>query len=566
MKTILCIVRASTVQQETQSQKDELVEFCRTKGFEPEQMEFIEVAGASARKCNPEYLKMLADIKNVILSNPDIKNVALWHLNRLGRVESKLHEMKEFFVKNRIQVYIKEPAITLLDDNGEISAAGSITFSVYASMVKYETDEMFAKMKRGRLRNKSKGMYIGGNLKFGYSIAEGKLMVVNPEEAATVKLVFELYSTSKYTLPELAEELNQRGLKKNGHTFDYFSVLRILRDRSYAENDFMREPLVSVELYEKCKQIREEKCCCHVPTKEFRHVNLAVGILKCTCGLNYIANGPAYRCYGKIRNKKVQCNSVGIRVDVIDTILILLARYSALKELMTDNSESTKDIEDKIEVIKQKINNCEVEKSKLLARKERLQDDYYVEANMSEAMYQKRLTAIDGKVTANQKLIESFQVELKNLKLKLQNLGAVTAAEKMLFSIWELNWNMTDTAVRKQVKNIIAENISEIRLKEVEVEGRKQKDILITVYHRNGQILEFRYSVYLKNFSESKCPIFMNVGNNVFKPILRPISHPIFSGNTEYNPDVLDVIQAKYDIPDVTMAEFQKALDSYYKN
>ena len=97
-KKILCIIRASTEQQETESQKKELVAYCITKGFAVEEMAFIEVAGASARKLNDKYIQMLEDIKATLLSSPTINAVALWHLNRLGRVESKLHEMKEFFV------------------------------------------------------------------------------------------------------------------------------------------------------------------------------------------------------------------------------------------------------------------------------------------------------------------------------------------------------------------------------------------------------------------------------------------------------------------------------------
>lgn len=89
-------------------------------------MAFIEVAGASAVKLNKKYIQMLEDIKATILSIP---TVALWHL---GRVESKLHEMKEWFLQHKIQVYCKNPDFTLLDDTGKESAAGSLAFSMFA--------------------------------------------------------------------------------------------------------------------------------------------------------------------------------------------------------------------------------------------------------------------------------------------------------------------------------------------------------------------------------------------------------------------------------------------------
>ena len=229
-KKILCVVRASTEKQETESQKKELVEYCRTKGFTDDEMAFIEVAGASARKLNDKYLQMLEDIKATILASNSIKSVALWALNRLGRVESKLIEMKEFFVNNKIQVYCKNPSFTLLDDSGNITTGGSIAFSVYATMVQFETDEMFDKMQRGKDRNKSNGIYIGGNIKYGFTLDENKHFIINTDEAAIVRKIYDLYSTGKYSIYKLVNELNSLGYTKNGKKFTYDMVQGILAD------------------------------------------------------------------------------------------------------------------------------------------------------------------------------------------------------------------------------------------------------------------------------------------------------------------------------------------------
>ena len=297
---ILCIVRASTEKQETESQKKELVDYCKTLGFTDSDMEFIEVAGASARKLNKKYIQMLEHIKATLLSSPTINAVALWHLNRLGRVESKLHEMKEFFVTNKIQVYCKNPDFTLLDDKGNESAAGGIAFSVYASMVKYETDEMFDKMKRGKDRNKANGIYYGGNIKYGITLDENKHFIINTEEAAIVRKIYDLYSTGKYSIYKLANELNSLGYTKNGKKFNYDMIQGVLADTSYYTKN-----IISKELFDKCKAIKE-KTIAVKRTKEYRNVNFAVGLLKCSCcGRNYIAAGDFYTCYSKtLANRK----------------------------------------------------------------------------------------------------------------------------------------------------------------------------------------------------------------------------------------------------------------------
>ena len=59
MAKVLCIVRSSTEAQEIESQKKELIEFCKTKGFADGDMLFIEAQGASARVLKRSYTSWL---------------------------------------------------------------------------------------------------------------------------------------------------------------------------------------------------------------------------------------------------------------------------------------------------------------------------------------------------------------------------------------------------------------------------------------------------------------------------------------------------------------------------
>ena len=200
MAKVLCIVRSSTEAQEIESQKKELIEFCKTKGFADGDMLFIEAQGASARSLNKKYIKMLEDIKSTILNDSEIKSVAVWALNRLGRVESKLHEMKEFFVKNRIQVYCKDPSFSLLKEDGTEDTAGSMMFSVYAAMVKLDTEEMFAKMQRGKKRNAEIGKCNGSHIQmYGYQLDSNNFVIPLKEEAEAVNMIYDMYISGKYS-------------------------------------------------------------------------------------------------------------------------------------------------------------------------------------------------------------------------------------------------------------------------------------------------------------------------------------------------------------------------------
>ena len=167
-KRILGVVRVSTKNQDTKPQKKELQEFLKSKGYRPNEIEWIEVTGASARKENDAYLKMLEDIKRKI-ETKGLDTVALWHLNRLGRTETSLSKMKDYFVDNKIQVYVKNPYLQLFNDDKTLNQGCSMAWSLFAAMIKYETDELFQKTKRGKQSAKEEGKCVSGRARYGYT-------------------------------------------------------------------------------------------------------------------------------------------------------------------------------------------------------------------------------------------------------------------------------------------------------------------------------------------------------------------------------------------------------------
>ena len=90
MNKILAVVRASTEQQQVESQQAELKEFCEKLGYND--IEWIEVSGASARKANKKYLEMLENIKNTIIAK-DIKVVALESTWQKGIIHNQYERM-----------------------------------------------------------------------------------------------------------------------------------------------------------------------------------------------------------------------------------------------------------------------------------------------------------------------------------------------------------------------------------------------------------------------------------------------------------------------------------------
>lgn len=555
-KKIFCIIRASTEQQETESQKKELVDYCITKGFAVEEMAFIEVAGASARKLNDKYIQMLEDIKATLLSSPTINAVALWHLNRLGRVESKLHEMKEFFVTNKIQVYCKNPDFTLLDDNGNESAAGGIAFSVYASMVKYETDEMFAKMNRGRERNKANGIFAGGKIKFGYTLDATKHFIINEDEAKTIRLIFELYATGKYSFYTLVEELRARGITKDGQKITYEMIQNALADEAYYKGINGKIPLIDKELFDKCAAIKANTVAVK-RTKESRNVNFAAGLLKCSCGNNFVACGDFYRCYSKMNNyrkkKVVECDSPTIRRDILDDVLWLVTRPLQQKFLMEKDTVSIEEQKDKINVLTVKVSTAQKELSDIKGRKEKLEDAYYVDGDMTEAQFKKRLASLHSKELQTESQIRNYKVEIADTEKIIRQIELPTNDryfQSLLLS--ELDENELED--RKKIKEMMFANIDKVTVKKL-MKGN-HKCVEITITSKSKLSFVFLYDSWLNSHRKGECNIFY-------------ADKPVYEVNGKFvgfNQTVRKMLYQKIGLPELTNIELGEAAIRYAKS
>lgn len=542
-KTILCIIRASTVAQETESQKRELVDFCKTKGFVEEEMEFIEVAGASARKLNNEYRQMLEDIKSTILTTPTIKSVALWHLNRLGRVKKCLTDMEYFFVENQIQLYVKNGFdAPLLDENGKETLGASIAFSVYSAMVEEETREMFAKMKRGKDRNRELGIYVGGQLKYGYSISESKHLIINEDEAATVRLIYELYATGKYSIYKLVDELNSRGITKKGQRITFNIVRNCLVDESYYSGKL---PLIDKELFDRCAAIRDESMAIK-RTKESKNVNFAVGLLKCHCGSNYVNMDRIYTCYGKVKANRLKqndvCVSPNIRRDVMDGLLWLVTKRLHQCFLMAKDSLSIAEYREKEAVIKLKVSAAEKEITGIKERLVVVEDDYYIEGKMTEAQFNKRTDALNNKLMQTNSQLANYRKELAEVAQMIQQLE-LPANDKYLESILMMELDTEEYEDRKKIKDIMFQHIERISLREFK--DGKHTCTEITILAKNGVSFVFVYDTWLNCHRKEECCIFYN-------------GKPLYSKDGAIytlNKSVMDEIEVKAGLPILTDRE-----------
>lgn len=387
-KKILGLVRASSERQEVESQKQEVKDFILSKGYKSDEIEWYVVKGASARKEDERYLQMIQDVK-FKLSSLGIKAVAMWHLNRLGRTKHSLATMEDYFVDNKIQVYIKNPSMSLFDEyNGDLvlNIGTSMAWSLFATMIKFETEEMMEKMKRGKEQNRRDGKFVGGKEPmFGYSVDDNGFLVINPDESKVVRLIYEKYSTGNYTTKSLADWLNDNGYKRRKCEWlaEYVRLtltspcylgkvvtreLTVINDKNEkvkVTRDSPKYPVLfknncdDKALLSRCKAIRDKR-----NSNQNRSDNFNPGrkLIKCEhCGKFYYAKDSNYIDGGSrpYRDNPICKEGITIRREYADFFLSQSAfvRQEIFKKLAKSNNED--DINKEISKFNQNIEQVE---------------------------------------------------------------------------------------------------------------------------------------------------------------------------------------------------------------
>lgn len=427
---IIGLIRASSDKQDTESQKLELKELLKGKGFSSEDIVWVE-AHASATKINEAYDRLISEVKEKCLSD-NIDNIGVWSLNRIGRREMPLIEFKTFCVEHKIQLYCFEPEFTLLNDDGTLNRMSSTIYNLWIEFIRSETEEREKKLKRGKDYVKSLGKYNGGIVQYGYRVDDEGRYLIDNEEANIVQRIFDLYASGNHSVYSVARELNLLKQYKKGKEWTGVMVHKVLskkdyvgKDRTVPDNpDYSEFPaIIRKELFDKVNDMLSERKT--RKTKEIKRVAYAGGLIRCTeCGRKYYRELKLYQCIAK-RNDGTyhgDCSSRSLNAEIIDSLLVEMVVPLHLKYL----TNGYKNIEDeilnevgenkvKIDSLREKINDIEKKKDKLMS-------DYYSgRINLSEKKYNELVTLNEGEKKKNLDMIELYEnkIDVLNARLKL---------------------------------------------------------------------------------------------------------------------------------------------------
>jgi DNA invertase Pin-like site-specific DNA recombinase len=223
MKKAIGYIRVSTVEQGdkfgVEAQREAIKKFADENNYEISEWLVDKISGVKEER--PAW--------NVILANNEVKNppyeaVIVYKSDRVAR-DIKLYFYYLFLLEKK--------GVKLVSVNEDFQ--GELA-NVYRALILFCAEQERANITRrtsaGRTVKASKGGHAGGSLPLGYSSLGGAL-VVKPDEAETVRLIFKLFDGGM-TYKHIADYLNEQGVpSKRGGLWEQGALFRLISKRKF---------------------------------------------------------------------------------------------------------------------------------------------------------------------------------------------------------------------------------------------------------------------------------------------------------------------------------------------
>lgn len=495
-KKAIIWLRVSTKKQDLTQQKKDLTEFAKSEGYSEKDLIYIEGLGASAIKQDDLYEEIMEELKQKLKTEP-VSVIYCWEISRLARDKERFEGLKKILVAKKIQLTIYKPeTVRLLNADGTLSRMTDIIFMFSTWVAEAEMSIKTERFARGRQRNKDLGKWNGGanGALYGYIVDSNGFIVPSAEESRNIVLIFNEYSTGKYSVRSLAKELKNRGIQLRGRVITDNNINNILSNSSYIGKNkagIKYEAIISQELWDKVEAIRTGNDLGIRKSKESRYTHLAAKILKCKdCGGNYTANNDKYVCYRHSKPDRFEddpCgNSDSIKVEAMDTIIWTVARDEEILARKRYNQASIPSLKERLEVLNQKIEQIDVRVEEIQTKKDRTVESY-MDNKISKEIEESRL----GKLT-----LERFQVEAERERYLYERLDIQDHIDDIM-SGKPVDTSDLDQFTQLQKRELVEKHIKQATIEKTVEGGRKA--IKVSVQVMRGKTVKYTYFFTLKD-------------------------------------------------------------------
>jgi DNA invertase Pin-like site-specific DNA recombinase len=145
----------------------------------------------------PALQKLLDDVRSGLV---DI--IVVYKVDRLTRSLADFAKLVELFDAHNVSF------VSVTQSFNTTTSMGRLTLNVLLSFAQFEREVTGERIRDKIAASKKKGIWMGGSVPLGYRVQDRKLIII-PEDAATVRLIFERYLELGSTI-SLLEDLNAK--------------------------------------------------------------------------------------------------------------------------------------------------------------------------------------------------------------------------------------------------------------------------------------------------------------------------------------------------------------------
>ena len=506
-RRVYCLYRVSTLGQvekdDIPMQKEACREFVRQHPRWEIVREFSE-KGVSRFKVSAKDRDAIQEIQWDALQNKfDILLVFMF--DRLGRREDETPFVVEWFVKNGIEVWSAKEGQQRFDTHVD-----KLLNYIRYWQASGESIKTSVRTKTRMEQLTKEGCFTGGVVPFGYRLEhKGRTnkrnqdvgdLVIDPDEAEIVKLIFQKYLYEGYGAQRLCRYLTEQGIKnKKGRNIPTTSINRIIKNPIYtgvirngdSQSDVLTDlQIIDEETFEKAQRMMEKRVTHHsdVPLNT-KGQSLLVGNIYCGhCGgrLTLTTSGrkrarkdgtviretrARYQCHYNIRHPGECDGQSGYGVEKLDKLVDQIIRI----QLGRIRSAPSQEL-----IAKQQAKEVDLAKSKLNL----LNEQYRQKQREYQDLRAETIKVIQGTSRLNVDLLNSLVAEtseqIKQLSWQIQTATAeleetVQSASQVLREYDQLiGWaEMYDNCTFEAKKMIVAQFVKEVHVRrdyEIDIE------------------------------------------------------------------------------------------------
>ncbi|NGO62461.1 recombinase family protein [Rhizobium daejeonense] len=428
--------------------------YCDRQGWQVVDV-FTEPGASALDEDRPAFQEMI--FKATRFDHP-FDHVVVHSLSRFSR--DALHS--ELYVRQ-----LRKAGVELVSITQDIGQDGSGEFirKVLNIFDEHQSRENAKHVHRAMLENARQGFWNGARPPFGYDTVvkemrgakEKKVLVVNEDEARTVRLIFNLAAGERgrpLGVKAIATHLNERGISRRGVRFSTGGVHDLLTSTTYigqhhfnrndSRNRSARPPsqwidlqvpaIIDEQTFNAVQGLLQSRNPKRVAPRVVNGPTLLAGIARCGyCGAALIQNtgkGGTYRyycCSRKLKEGPLSCQGIRMRMERLDDIVIgeILehvlnpARLTVLLEAYLKSATERADRnKHEIDRLRQKHRDTQAALTRLLS---------LVESGLMEA----EDPALKERLLGLKLQRDELAVEIKDLQQRLSSSEPEITAEKI---------------------------------------------------------------------------------------------------------------------------------------